>query len=49
MSGPKREIDEGKFKRGKLPPTRQMSNSYEMYSVGNIANNYIIALNGDRC
>ena len=32
----------------KLSGTRQVSQECEMYSIGNIINNYVISLNGDR-
>ena len=32
------------IKRYKLSVTKQMSHGYEMYSVGNIVNNYVISL-----
>ena len=36
------------IKRYKLSVTKQMSHGGEMYSVGNIVNNNIILLYGDR-
>ena len=35
-------------KRHKLSVTKHMSHRNEMYSVGNIVNNYVISLYGDR-
>ena len=35
------------IKRYKRPVAKQMSHGYKMYSVGNIANNYVISLYGD--
>lgn len=48
MSGQKRERGEGKFK-GQTSSCK--TNESQLWNVqcGNIANNYIIALNGDRC
>ena len=37
-----------KIKRYKFSVIKQMSHGYEMYSMGNIVNNYVISLYGDR-
>ena len=34
--------------KSKLSVTKQMSHRHEMYSVGNIANNYVKSFYGDR-
>ena len=36
------------IKRYKLPVTKRMSHRDEMYSVGNMINNYVISLYGER-
>ena len=36
------------IKRYKFPITEQMSSKYEMYTVGNIVNNYVISLYSGR-
>ena len=33
--------------RDRLPVAKQVSHKYKVYSVGNIANNYVISLYGD--
>ena len=38
----------GEIKRYKLPVAKYVSHRYEMYSGGNLGNNYVISLYGDR-
>ena len=33
--------------RDRLPVAKQVSHKYKVYSVGHIANNYVISLHGD--
>ena len=43
-----REEEVREVERYKLPVAKQLSQGFEMYSVGNIGNNCVISLYGDR-